>query len=241
MADEKKDLKNPAWTCSGAEMNEPLDKLTVGSVFKLECSGEFQEYSRQDLSINLDMESEYKIHLLEVLSDSPTSLSAAVTGYKLGSLDGVKFQWQDGAGVSWPAKIQGIEIKSVLDPQKGPPQPFGPLGPIHASLDWWYYTFLISLGVILFGFVLRQIFRILRRKNFYINYNIEPESAWIRALGLKSSKGILDTSRDRHFFIEFNKSARELTKRMPSKGELEKEEILKFCKDLKKDLDSSFP
>ncbi|MEZ4871938.1 MAG: hypothetical protein R2827_06775 [Bdellovibrionales bacterium] len=221
-------------------MNEPLDRLTVGSIYKINCSGDFVDHSRKNLQIILDKKSEYQIYLLEVLDDSPTSVLAQVTSYKPGPLKDLEFTFADGAGVSWPVRGVDVEIQSVIDPQKGPPQPFGPMGPIKASLEWWFYAFFISLGIVVLGLLLRKTFRIVRKKNFFINNDIEPEQAWLRAFGIKSRKGIFDKSKDRQVYLEFNKTIRELTKKLPQEGKAEAKDIAEFCESLKNRYDKYY-
>ena len=229
--------QSDGWTCTASAAAEPLENLTVGSLYNIQCKGAYVEHSRQGLAILLDEESQYKLHLIEVLSDSPTELTATVTSYKPGKLEELKFKFTDGNGATWTAVGVPVEIKSVIDPQKGPPQPYGPMGPIMASLDWWYYALLVSIGVIALGLLLRRTFKIIRRKNFYVANEIDPEQAWARALGFKSRKGLLDNSKDRHHYFEFNRFARELLKTLPADESVDQADIARFCVELKKGLD----
>jgi hypothetical protein len=157
----------PVWTCEFAPETEPLNNLTVGAKFIMQCKGDLPVEWSTAAPLTLQMpkeEDQYKLVLLKADQLEPTQARFVVTGYRPGQhdLDYIRIlQGPKGFEVAHPK----WQIQTVIkqDPSK-PPEPFPEVGPWWVQVPIWFVVAL-ALGFLLAVYVLvTRIRRHLQRK-----------------------------------------------------------------------------
>ncbi len=144
----------PIWKCEfqpdSAAPATPLDNLTVGAPFKMNCRGDIEVQWVKDFPVELvfpKKEDSYTLYVLKTESLAANEAQFLVTAYKAGEhkLEYVRVVQRQGPGAADAADAAhlGFEmakpewtVKSVLNPN-GKNEPVPPFGPWSISLPMW--------------------------------------------------------------------------------------------------------
>jgi hypothetical protein len=157
----------PIWKCDFAQEQNghPLNNLTVGSKFKMNCHGDIPvEWNRDNVGVAFkDKKSEeYTLFVLNANKLAPNDAELTVTGYKAGQFkpEFVRIiQGDHGFEVMKPE----WEIRTVLK-QNEQPKPYAPYGPWGVGLPLWFMIFIgVLVGLVTF-FVIRFVRRRMQRQ-----------------------------------------------------------------------------
>ncbi len=118
--------------------------LTVGSLFYLNCDGEWPALNKESSEIRLDQADQYKLKLLNIEWPSKTSAKLTVTSYQPGQHHLKAVQVVDHE-TSVVLGDLDFTVNSVINPQEPPKEPYGPVGPLSLSLSILY-----PLAIVLF-------------------------------------------------------------------------------------------
>jgi hypothetical protein len=135
------------WNCQTRALEIPLDELTVGDPFALECSGDAIAPLGPGTKIGfVEAEDAYRLHLLQVEESTATGFRGVVTSYKPGVWEKKEFTVTDGSS-GFYADGEGLQVKSVIDPQSPPDGFFGPWGAVPVVVPWWTWG-LLAVAVV---------------------------------------------------------------------------------------------
>lgn len=183
----------PQWVCEPQKLNVELAELHVGDRFLLKCQGPEVVRSKSDWIIvfpESSKDANHGLKVLKILKDDDVKVDLEVAAYRAIDFTGVEFYVNDGQ--KDVLKVDGFaqKIKTVLPPQPPMPAPSGPIGPFIEPLSWVFFAILGICFFAVIGAAVRKILATQKRVNFYRVHNIDGESAWVRALGLKSQMGM---------------------------------------------------
>ncbi len=140
-------------------------ELTVGSLFALDCKGDWPKMNAQESELRLDQEFQYTLKLLKMDFVSPTEAKLWVTSYEVGEHTIKAAQLVDKENSVVLGDHQGGDLRfvvaSVQDPQKPVQEPIGPLGPLKIAISPVYWATALAL---IFAFILMAVVRIYQKK-----------------------------------------------------------------------------
>src|SRR5688572_30054285 len=102
-----------------------LGELNVGLRFNLVCQGEASSLGK-DLKLIVPEADQFKLRLLDAQFVSKDQLILNVTSYSAGQHKLKELKLSDGVQEIPLNEVQ-FEVKSVIDPQAPPEQPYGPM------------------------------------------------------------------------------------------------------------------
>ncbi len=140
--------------------------LQVGDLFYLICpkaeGQSYQDWNPSLMELRLSPEDQYKVKLIHPESVSADEIKLLVTSYLVGQHEIKNLQVVD-AVHSEVLQIPAFQVTSVIDPQKPPPEPFGPVGPLGLRLSGVYWWSLLG-GLIFLAVVGIAIWKDWRRR-----------------------------------------------------------------------------
>jgi hypothetical protein len=121
-------------------------ELTVGKVFFVRCDGDWPAVEPAQVQLPIPEADQHKLKLLGFEFTSKSQAQLTVTSYKPGSHQLKNLQLKVGDQNITLSDLQ-FTVKSVINPQEPPPEPYGPVGPFQLPLPLWYLLgfFLILL------------------------------------------------------------------------------------------------
>jgi hypothetical protein len=143
----------PIWRCeivplAGDPGAAPLNNLTVGSKFELDCNGDISVVWQGPAQVApAKEENKYELVILKVISQEPTSARYVVTSYKAGNnkpefvriLSGD--QGFEATGLTW-------NVQSVL-PKDRKPEVNPSIGPYLLNLPVWVWGIVIGVALLI--------------------------------------------------------------------------------------------
>jgi len=159
----------PVWNCQfeGGD----LSSLTVGAKFTMKCHGDIAvswDQSASPVLVFPKEEDSYSLSILKTDQLAANDVVFEVTAYKPGEHKPEYIRVLQGKGTSTEKGFEFSKpiwaVKSVLDPQKQQPQPYGPVGPWRLSLPIWFWAALIlALGLLAYAIV-RKLRKVAQRR-----------------------------------------------------------------------------
>lgn len=125
-------------------LGKASEEITVGRKFLLNCDGEWPDLVMEKLELRVDPADKYKLKLLQFQKNSPGQAQLAVTSYQAGEHVLKAVQLVDPEHSVLLGDLR-FTVKSVINPQEPPTEPFGPMGPLKFGLPWWYYLIAVVL------------------------------------------------------------------------------------------------
>ena len=157
-------MKSVHWKCQA----EAAESLTVGSIFKLSCSGEANQLVREKLSLRRPKEVPYALKILKVESLSETSVDLTATTYMAGeqATPVTGYGITDGENTV-EFESFSLATKSVISQEENPEgKPFPAFGPMSASYPLWIWIAVAIVFTIIVGFAVRIYLIAKQRKQF---------------------------------------------------------------------------
>lgn len=159
----------PLWRCSFDQVppdigGAPLDQLTVGAKFQMNCQGEIAipwKDGEPQIVFAKPEEEKYSLVILKTVRKEERATSYIVTSYKAGEHNPEYLRVLTGdqgfetSGLQWA-------VQSVL-PKDKKPEPYPSRGPFLMPLPIWIWGFVL-LGVLLIGWVGWRLVRRTRQR-----------------------------------------------------------------------------
>lgn len=138
-------------------------ELTVGSLFELDCKGEWPKMKADEIELRLDKEFQYTLKLLNIQFVSPTEAQLIVTSYEVGEHKIKAAQIVDRENSVILGDLKGgdlsFTVASVQDPQKPLQEPVGPLGPLKISISPIYWVTALGLLLVILATVATRFYQ----------------------------------------------------------------------------------
>lgn len=160
--------KKPQWEC--AIKTEPKDAkgYTVGEVFQVDCSGTSLQMTEPLKAVNPE-KIKYSFVYLKTLKKSENELSFLATTYAAQPVEHPFLHIEDAQGGGFISQKIQIRSQSVIDPQKPPQGPYGPITPIALSWPYWIFFPMAIFAAVMVGWFVIFLRRHFQRKNLEKN------------------------------------------------------------------------
>lgn len=160
--------QKPKWDCTVETQPKDAKGFTVGEVFQIHCAGAGLTLEEPLKIINPEPV-KYSLVYLKTLKKSENELQFLATSYASKT---VKHPFihvsdaKDGGFISQPLEIRR---QSVIDPQKPPQSPFGPIQPMTMNWPYWIFFAILLLVAVLIGWGAIFLRRTIQRRNLEKN------------------------------------------------------------------------
>jgi hypothetical protein len=147
MVEEKVETpQKPKWDCQFVTQPKEAAGYTVGEVFEISCEGEALTL-KEPLKIQNSEKFQYSLVYLKTLNLTTNKIQFLATSYISAQYNFpfVHVVDSDGGGFISAKPVQW-KVRSVIDPQKPPQNPFGPIQPM--AMAWPYWIFFAALLVL---------------------------------------------------------------------------------------------
>ena len=160
--------KKPQWECT--LKTEPKDNkgFTVGEIFQVDCAGTSLQLTEPLKAVNPDP-LKYSFVYLRTLKMGENEISFLATTYASQTVQHPFLHIEDAQGGGFISQKIEIRSQSVIDPQKPPQGPYGPITPLALSWPYWIFLAMIILAAVLAGWFLIFLRRHFQRKNLEKN------------------------------------------------------------------------
>ncbi|MDZ4661845.1 MAG: hypothetical protein SGJ18_09540 [Pseudomonadota bacterium] len=145
-----------AWTCKA----EPIEGLTVGQKYIVECSGDSVQWAEKELSVSIPESQKYQLKILKFEDVTNTNVKFIGVSYQAGDITLEKIILKDKSENSVVLGAWTIKVDSVI---KGKPEPFGPFGPFLMSWPMWLWLAL-ALVFLAVSSLLGRLYYLKKRK-----------------------------------------------------------------------------
>ena len=151
----------PDWNCR-VEGSPKEEAWTVGEIFNLHCEGPTAKFLSTELAFKSkkkgDVDSGYRLHILEVIKQTDNSLDMKMTSYIPANYNFDKLAITDQKVEVVTVAPFALNVKTVItNPQQ---KPFGPIMALKMQYPMWLWVSLVLVAVVSVFF---GLFRMNRR------------------------------------------------------------------------------
>lgn len=150
-------------------------ELTVGRPFVLHCEGEWPELNAEKLELRLDAADQRKLKILKFQKNSSSDAMLLVTSYQPGEHQLKAVQLVDADHSVVLGDLQ-FTVKSVINPQEPPKEPYGPMGPVEFGIPLWFWLSIGFFAAVVGALVWWKIARRARRKKWMLEMKLHERA-----------------------------------------------------------------
>lgn len=160
--------QKPKWECQLQTQPKDPKGFTVGEVFQLNCAGEGVTLEEPLKIVNPDS-IKYSVVYLKTLKKTENELQFLATSYASKTVKHPFLHVSDAKDGGFISQALEIRTQSVIDPQKPPQTPFGPIQPMAMNWPYWIFFALLLVLAVFVGWGAIYLRRTFQRRNLEKN------------------------------------------------------------------------